>query len=184
MTDELAKLLPEVGKLAIDTGQLLLAQQQEGAFEIEAKGDDSPVTSADFAASRLIVERLGQITPTMPVLTEDALNPWQERQTWQRYWLVDPLDGTQEFIYGSGDFAVSIALMKQNQPVFGVIYWPDKGALYSAAKGLGATREVAGETVPIRVNKLQKPDLEPLTIALSRRQPVERVLSQMAIGER
>ncbi|RUO42775.1 3'(2'),5'-bisphosphate nucleotidase [Aliidiomarina taiwanensis] len=184
MNYDLAALLPKAGAVAMDTGKLLLAQQQEGTFEIKAKGDDSPVTSADFAASQLIVTRLSQLTPDIPVLTEEALKPWAERQTWQRYWLVDPLDGTQEFIYGSGDFAVSIALMEHNQPVLGVIYWPDKGALYSAGKGLGATRQRAGVTEPIRVNKLQKPEQGPLTIALSRRQPVDRVLSQMAVGER
>lgn len=184
MTYDLNTLLPEAGAIASDTGQLLLAQQQEGTFEIQTKGDDSPVTSADFAASQLIVERLGKLTPDIPVLTEEALRPWAERQAWQQYWLVDPLDGTQEFIYGSGDFAVSIALMENNQPILGVIYWPDKGALYSAAKGLGATRTLAGVTEPIRVNKLQQPDLGSITIALSRRQPVARVLSQMAVGER
>jgi len=177
-------VLQDTLAVAIDAGKLLLGLQQNGSFEVETKSDCSPVTSADYAANDLIIRRLSALNPHLPVLTEEALKPWQERREWSSYWLVDPLDGTQEFIYGSGDFAVSIALIAKGEPVLGVIYWPEKDAVYFAALGQGAWRKRCDELKEIHVRRLANPTTDAITIALSRRQPAERILSRMAYGER
>lgn len=182
--NSLTNLLHEASSVAVEAGKLLLGLQQNGSFEVETKSDCSPVTSADYAASDLIIRRLSALTPHLPVLTEEALKPWQERREWGAYWLVDPLDGTQEFIYGSGDFAVSIALIEHGEPILGVIYWPEKNAVYFAGRGQGAWRKVGNELKSIHVRRLQNPSTDAITIALSRRQPAERVLSRMNYGER
>lgn len=181
---DLTQLLAPSCDIASETGKYLLGLQRSGEFQVESKYDSSPVTSADFAASDLITRRLTELTPSIPVLTEEALVPWPERSHWGRYWLVDPLDGTQEFIDGSDDFAVSIALVEQGQPVLGVIYWPAKNAVYFAAKGQGAWRKTEHELSRIAVRQLSNPATDPLIIALSRRQPADRILSRMQYGER
>lgn len=183
-SNDLAGLLEPTCEVASDTGKLLLDMQRSGGFAVESKSDSSPVTSADFAASDLIVRRLAELTPHLPVLTEEALKPWRERRHWGSYWLVDPLDGTQEFIYGSDDFAVSIALVEHGQPVLGVVYWPAKNAVYFAGRGQGAWRKVGSKLANIRVRQLLNPATDPITIALSRRQPAERILSRMHQGGR
>ncbi len=182
--EHLANLLQYTCDVACDAGILLRGLQQTGGFTVESKHDDSPVTSADYAASDLIVQRLTELTPHLPVLTEEALKPWHERRHWGAYWLVDPLDGTQEFIYGSDDFAVSIALIEQNKPILGVIYWPAKNAVYFAGRGQGAWRKVGSVLKNISVRRLQNPATDAITIALSRRQPAERIMSRMQYGER
>lgn len=181
---DLAKLLAPSCDIASETGKFLLGLQRSGNFEIENKHDSSPVTSADFAASDLITSRLIELTPNIPVLTEEALVPWPVRSQWHRYWLVDPLDGTQEFIDGSDDFAVSIALVEHGQPVLGVIYWPAKQAVYFAAKDQGAWRKTEHKLSRIAVRQLANAATDPLIIALSRRQPADRILSRMHYGER
>lgn len=182
--EHLANLVQDAADIATEAGALLLAAQNEGSYQVHEKADDSPVTSADFAASELISLQLSKTTARVPVLTEEALKPWQERRQWSSYWLVDPLDGTQEFIYGSPDFAVSIALVEQDQPVLGVIYWPAEDAIYYAARRQGSWRRVGSRLENISVRRLTNPKHDSITVALSRRQPAERILSRMSHGER
>ncbi|WP_286805845.1 3'(2'),5'-bisphosphate nucleotidase CysQ family protein, partial [Marinimicrobium sp. UBA4209] len=81
-------------------------------FEVYQKNDDSPLTEADLAAHRVIVDALQRLTPDLPILSEESENaPWDERKTWDRYWLVDPLDGTKEFVKKNDEFTVNIALI-------------------------------------------------------------------------
>lgn len=111
-----------------------------GAFSVQAKQDDSPITEADRRAHRVILEELRRGGPH-PILSEEGrLPPYVERRRWPAYWLVDPLDGTKEFVKRNGEFTVNIALIALRQPVLGVVYAPVLGLLYFAARGLGAFR--------------------------------------------
>ena len=133
--------LPAIIDIAEQAGQAILAvyQQDNAAFNITGKADDSPLTAADLAAHQLIVKALTALTPELPILSEEAADiSWDIRQQWQRYWLVDPLDGTKEFIKRNGEFTVNIALIDNGEPVLGVIHAPVLNKTYSAVLGLGA----------------------------------------------
>ncbi len=137
-------LLDAVVALARAAGDAILAIYQD-AFAVTQKTDDSPVTAADLAAHHLILDGLTLLTPDIPVLSEEGvIPPASERATWTRYWLVDPLDGTREFIAKNGEFTVNIALIENGQPVLGVVLAPALDLLYAAAEGAGAWREQAG----------------------------------------
>ncbi len=127
------------------------------AFNVTAKEDHSPLTAADLAAHQTIVAGLRQLTPELPILSEEsAAIPFAERQSWRRYWLVDPLDGTKEFIKRNGEFTVNIALIDDHEPVLGVVRVPVTGRCYFAARGYGAFREEPGQAPrPIAVAPLQ-----------------------------
>lgn len=131
-------LLQQVAAIARDAAEAILVVYGED-FEVERKQDHSPVTAADLAAQRVITAGLGALADVFPVISEEArAAPWSQRQTWQRYWLVDPLDGTREFIKRNGEFTVNIALIENHQPVLGVVLAPVTGELYAAARGEGA----------------------------------------------
>jgi 3'(2'), 5'-bisphosphate nucleotidase len=111
-------------------------------FEARAKADDSPLTEADLRAHRLIVAALSGLEPRLPVLSEEAADiPYAERSRWERYWLVDPLDGTKEFVSRNGEFTVNIALIDAHRPVLGVVHIPVSDTTYSGIPGQGAWRE-------------------------------------------
>ena len=102
-----------------------------GAFEVETKADDSPLTEADRRAHRIIVDGLQALTPDLPIISEESEPPpFEERRSWQRYWLVDPLDGTKEFVERNGEFTVNIALIDGTEPVLGVVGVPAQGKAY------------------------------------------------------
>lgn len=106
----------------------------DGDFAVQHKGDDSPLTAADLAAHRCIVHGLQVLTPDIPVLSEESKGiDIRERRTWRRFWLVDPLDGTREFIKRNGEFTVNIALVDGDRPVAGCVHAPALGELYFAA---------------------------------------------------
>jgi 3'(2'), 5'-bisphosphate nucleotidase len=135
-------------------------------FAIEHKADNSPVTEADMAAHHVIVAGLQALTPDIPILTEEGgLTAWAIRQHWARYWLVDPLDGTREFVKRNGEFSVNIALIEAHQPVLGVVYAPATGADYAGVFGVGSWRFTGDVGAPIKVRRA---GLEPITLALSR----------------
>ncbi|WP_407275586.1 3'(2'),5'-bisphosphate nucleotidase CysQ [Halothiobacillus sp. DCM-1] len=118
-----------------------IMQVYAGEFAIEHKADDSPVTEADLAAHRTIVAGLAALTPDIPVLTEEGgLPDWAVRRQWSRYWLVDPLDGTREFVKRNGEFSVNIALIDQHEPVLGVVYAPALAVEYAGVRGVGSWR--------------------------------------------
>lgn len=111
-----------------------------GAFEVESKPDDSPVTGADMAAHHVIVDGLRALTPEIPVLSEESAHEVTaaRRLGWSRLWLVDPLDGTREFVKRNGEFSVNIALIEDGVATFGVIQQPVTGKLWFGAPGRGA----------------------------------------------
>jgi len=134
------------------------------------KADDSPVTAADLAAHRIIADGLLALAPQIPVLSEEDCNiSLAERQGWSRWWLVDPLDGTKEFIAGSEEFTVNIALIENGVVVFGVVSMPTNGRCYSGGRQLGAWRAEAGEAAqPIQVRNAP-PAEGRFTVVASRR---------------
>ncbi|AMB88319.1 3'(2'),5'-bisphosphate nucleotidase CysQ [Pseudomonas agarici] len=138
--------------------------------EVMDKADASPVTAADLAAHHLILAGLTALDPSIAVLSEeDADIPQQVRAGWQRWWLVDPLDGTKEFIGGSEEFTVNIALIEQGRVVFGVVSMPTNGRVYFGGAGLGAWRADAGlAPEPIQVRELP-PVGAAFTVVASRR---------------
>ncbi|AMF95876.1 3'(2'),5'-bisphosphate nucleotidase CysQ [Vibrio fluvialis] len=178
---DLSHLLPDVISIARSAGQLILDIYENKSYESYTKSDETPVTSADLAAHKLVVERLSELTPDIPVLSEEAANiSLTTRETWQRYWLVDPLDGTQEFIARSGDFATIIALVENNRPVMGVVYGPVSGVTYYAYSGKGAWKiPDMSESLRIETHKHELPG-QSIAIAISRRQDINRITNRLS----
>ena len=124
---------------AVQAGSAISKVYLSADFEVERKADRSPLTLADRSAHQVIVEHLSIVG--MPVLSEEGQNiPYGERKKWEDFWLVDPLDGTKEFIKRNGEFTVNIALISKNKPVAGVVLVPDKNLLYFATDKLGSYR--------------------------------------------
>ncbi|MGB9429570.1 MAG: 3'(2'),5'-bisphosphate nucleotidase CysQ [Gammaproteobacteria bacterium] len=125
-------------------------------FDVSLKRDHSPVTAADMAAHEVIVRGLKHLTPDLPVLSEESSDiPFAERRRWDSYWLVDPLDGTKEFISKNGDFTVNIALVQNHAPVVGVVHIPVENLSYYGVVGAGALRrKTGGAPEPIHVQPL------------------------------
>ncbi len=112
---------------------------------VSYKDDGSPLTEADTASNTVIMTGLKGLTPRLPVLSEESVEiPFGERSTWERFWLVDPLDGTKEFLRRSGEFTVNIALIEAGRPILGVVYVPASAVLYFGAEGVGAFKSDGG----------------------------------------
>lgn len=178
------RLLEIAKQAAVEAGKAVLEIYDSGDFKSYQKDDESPVTSADYEANEIICRILQAETPDIPIMSEESKHELlSDRKNWSRYWLIDPIDGTQEFIARSGDFAVNIALIENNQPVIGVIYWPTGETLFFAQKDRGAYKISPSENKQIKVRKLEDPAQGVLMIAISRRQSREGVMSRMN-GER
>ena len=135
-TESLLKLAIAAALLA---GKEIMRIYETGDFAVEMKSDNSPLTKADFLSHRLIAQQLS--SSQLPLLSEEGKHiSFEERREWDTYWLVDPLDGTREFIKQNGEFTVNIALMKRGTPIAGVVYAPCLKTLYYGAKGSGAYR--------------------------------------------
>ncbi len=135
-----ADLLQPVLEIAIEAGNRIMQVYGSADFGVTRKGDESPLTLADLAAHEHIVASLGQLPIRYPVLSEEAADiPFETRRAWTHYWLVDPLDGTKEFIKRNGDFTVNIALVVDGYPVLGVVHAPALELSYFAAEGAGAS---------------------------------------------
>ncbi len=157
--------------LAQQAGDIIMEIYHQKDIGQEQKSDNTPVTKADIAANKVLLEGLVMLSPDIPVMSEETPIPTlAQRKHWQRYWLLDPMDGTGEFILKSGDFAVNIALIENNKPVLGVIHWPEKKQTYFAMKGHGSFLRQHGVDTKIEVSKTDK-----LTFAVSRRQKLEAV---------
>src|ERR1700761_5665192 len=127
--------------LAQQAGEAIM-KIYNGGFTVERKDDNSPLTAADLESQRVIVEGLRRITPNIPILSEEsAAAPWSERQTWRELWVVDPLDGTREFVKRNGEFTVNIALVVDHEPKLGVIGAPARELMFWGAFGVGAFRQ-------------------------------------------
>lgn len=153
-------------QLAIAAGAAILAIYRQD-FAVEAKADDSPLTQADLAAHRLLLEGLRRLTPDLPVLSEEGADiPWATRRQWTRYWLVDPLDGTREFVKKNGEFTVNIALIDDAAPVLGVVHAPALDGLSWVAEAGQGSWQRSGEQA--RRLRCRQPASAPLRVAASR----------------
>ncbi|KOC90702.1 3'(2'),5'-bisphosphate nucleotidase CysQ [Winslowiella iniecta] len=150
-------MLEQICQLAREAGEAIMqVYDGQAPLDVSHKSDDSPVTAADIAAHKVIMQGLNSLTPDVPVLSEEDPAGWEARQHWQRYWLVDPLDGTKEFIKRNGEFTVNIALIDKGIPVLGVVYAPAIGVMYSAAEGK-AWKEEGGHQEQIQVRDARPP---------------------------
>jgi 3'(2'), 5'-bisphosphate nucleotidase len=160
--------LSTLGQIAIEAGKEILNIYHHADFSqiVDFKADDSPLTTADKASHLLIMDRLSNKYPNIPVISEEGRDiDYQSRKDWEYFWLVDPLDGTKEFIKKNGQFTVNIALIHHHEPVAGVIYTPVTEELYLAAKEgyaedmkAGAYKqEIPSNPKPIEVNSKKSP---------------------------
>lgn len=147
-------LLQAVTDLAWQAGNKIL-EFYHMDFKVDTKPDGSPLTAADLAAHHCLVAGLTDLDLGYPILSEEsAAVPFAERSRWEQYWLLDPLDGTREFMHRNGEFTVNVALISQGRPVLGVVYAPVKDLLYFASEGTGAYKRAGqGDAVPIRVRQ-------------------------------
>lgn len=168
-TLNLEKLCHECVNIARDAGKAILTIYDAG-FDIEEKHDKSPLTDADMASHNLIMQRLTELTPEIPILSEESAKlPFEERSSWETYWLVDPLDGTREFIKRNGEFTVNIALIHQHKSIIGVINVPVLDVDYFAWENGGSYKiENGDEAKRISVKKLNESGNSPLKVAGSR----------------
>ncbi len=148
--------LEPVIEIAVGAGEKIL-DIYDSDFDVEHKADESPLTAADLAAHRHIVAGLEALTPDIPILSEESASiEWEERKHWNPYWLVDPLDGTKEFVKRNGEFTVNIALIRQHKPVLGVVHVPVTNVTYCGEEGTGAMVIEKGARTPITVRPCAK----------------------------
>jgi len=178
---DLEKLCTECVSIARDAGQAILTIYDVG-FNIEEKHDKSPLTDADMASHNLIVKRLSALTPDIPILSEESAKlPFEERASWETYWLVDPLDGTREFIKRNGEFTVNIALIHRHKSIIGVINVPVLDIDYFAWENGGSFKSEQSATAKrISVKKLSHIKNTRLTVAGSRSHGSEMMKDYMA----
>jgi 3'(2'), 5'-bisphosphate nucleotidase len=159
--DDPTSLLTQVAALARSAGTAILEVYQRHDHDVTFKDDRSPLTAADLASHRALQAGLGKLSPELPFLSEEGAGlPYAVRRHWTRFWLVDPLDGTKEFIHRNGEFTVNIALVENGEPVLGVVHAPVLDRTYLAAQGSGAfCQDGVGEWRPIRATGTTEPEL-------------------------
>ncbi|WP_285275918.1 3'(2'),5'-bisphosphate nucleotidase CysQ [Halopseudomonas bauzanensis] len=155
----MSALLEQVIDISRAAGEQVM-QVYRSDFEVRGKEDASPVTEADERAEALILGALAQCSPGIPVVSEEAAAAGHIPEVGQRFWLVDPLDGTREFINRNGEFTVNIALIEAGEPVLGVVLAPALGRLFAGARGCGAFIEEAGVRQPIECREVSPEGLD------------------------
>lgn len=179
--------ITDLKEIAVAAGDRILAiYKRRGGIDITFKDDDSPLTEADRLAHRCIVERLESLTPEIPILSEESETiDYGERSRWSRYWLVDPLDGTREFIKGNGEFTVNIALIEDGDASLGVVHVPVSGETYLGKSGAGAWKvDGANNATSIRCDPLE-PAARATRVVASRShrgELVDRLITAMQAG--
>ena len=165
---EFVTFLEPVIDLSRVAGEKILDVYNRGTdFSVSAKDDKSPLTEADMQSHHTIKSKLEELTPDIPVLSEESADiPYAERKNWQTYWLVDPLDGTREFIKRNGEFTVNIALIHNHQSLLGVVHVPVQQTTYYACRGHGVFKQVQDES-PGEIHT-RRTDLDNLAVAGSR----------------
>ena len=177
-----ATLLNQVCDIAHQAGEAILEIYQKD-FAIYEKSDESPLTEADLAAHNIIVEGLSHISD-LPILSEESADiAWETRSQWQQYWLVDPLDGTKEFIKKNGEFTVNIALIENGEPVLGVVYAPVLNTTYAGSKGEGAFKVVDGDKSAIAPRAHQSGETWKVVGSRSHQSPAIQSLLESLPGE-
>ena len=156
--------LLKISNISVEAGRIILDYYNKN-LNITFKADESPLTQADLASNKLITDTIKKITPNIPILSEEEFIEWDVRKEWKKYWLIDPLDGTKEFIKKNGEFTVNIALIENNRPTLGVIYAPVSNELYFAKKNFGSYKILTSKKlntldnatkISIKINKTNK----------------------------
>jgi 3'(2'), 5'-bisphosphate nucleotidase len=180
--NDLDSLAEAIAEIAAEAGMAILDIYKQD-FEVVRKKDESPLTQADLASHRIICDALALLTPDIPVLSEESADiDFDTRSSWSRYWLVDPLDGTKEFVNRNGEFTVNIALIVDHDPVLGVVHVPVTGVTYAGIAGTGATRRSAGDTP--RAIGIRVPCADPVVVVGSRSHANPRLLEYLGkIGD-
>ena len=179
LNQELIQNIIDISHLAGD--KIMDIYQKD--FAVYEKSDESPLTEADLAAHNCIVEGLSNVSD-LPVLSEESADiAWQERSGWDTYWLVDPLDGTKEFIKKNGEFTVNIALIKDGVPVFGVVYAPVLKQTYVGVLGQGAYKITAGIKTDIYPKAWMKGETWKIVGSRSHQSPEIQALLDSLEGE-
>jgi 3'(2'), 5'-bisphosphate nucleotidase len=138
--------LTEALKPIVESAGEAIMKVYDGAFAVQRKDDNSPLTLADLESQRVIIEGLKTITPDIPILSEEsAAAPWGERQRWRELWIVDPLDGTREFVKRNGEFTVNIALVVEHEPLLGIVSAPAQQLTFWGIAGGGAFTSARGQ---------------------------------------
>jgi 3'(2'), 5'-bisphosphate nucleotidase len=172
--------MDDLAFLAQATSEEILRYYHSGDdVESASKADDTPVTEADIAAHHVLLDGLAPYG--LPVLSEESTDLSSERHEWREFWMVDPLDGTREFLGRTGEFTVNIALIRDHVAVFGMIAVPLSGTVYAGGDGLGAWKRLAGSWVPIRARQLDS--TETLVVISSRRHRGEQLAACLAALE-
>lgn len=166
---QLNEMLPRVREAVAEAGEAIMAVYNDPATtEVIEKDDKSPLTEADLAANRILVERLEALTPDIPILSEESKQaPWSKRRQWRELWVVDPLDGTREFLKRNGEFTVNVALVRDHRPVLGVVYAPALDRWYFASTEDGAWRQ-DDERAPVAIEAGEKQFDRPWQVVGSR----------------
>ena len=155
--DHLKDLMEQVLEIALTADKAVMAVY-ETDFSIEYKDDSSPLTRADMTAHKIITEALERLEPRFPILSEESNEiPWSTRKRWETFWLVDPLDGTKDFVNRSGEFTVNIALIDKGEPVLGVVTAPALNQAYMGVKGGGSFRQTKASRTVIQCSSLHNP---------------------------
>lgn len=179
-------LVKEILRIAEEAGRAI-ERYSPAAADTELKPDGSPVTQADLAADQLIRRLLIELNPTVPIISEESELPsYEERRLWNRFWLVDGLDGTKGFLAGRDEFTVNIALIEDGIPTLGVVHAPRKRVAYFGFREGGSWRVRDGE-VPMRISSIPKAAEAPLVIVESRSHPsaeLERFLGELPVLRR
>lgn len=148
------ELIEAAKEAAVEAGKVIIDIYESGDFSIEAKADNSPLTLADRAAHNTIVSFLDKTG--IPILSEEGRDiPYSERSNWEYFWMLDPLDGTKEFIKKNGEFTVNIALIHKGESILGVVYPPILKQLFWAIKGEGSFKQVGNDIEKLSVSKKQ-----------------------------
>jgi 3'(2'), 5'-bisphosphate nucleotidase len=173
-------LLSEITQITAEAGREIMVAYRSG-YQIEKKADDSPLTTADRRSHDLIYNRLDALTPDIPLVSEESVGlDTNERLKWGRLWLIDPLDGTKEFIKRNGEFTVNIALIEDGQPVLGVVHTPARRLFHFAASGRGAWCQAEGHTPEkIRVRPYRGGTIRMATSRSHSGEPVENFRSAL-----
>lgn len=167
-------LVHQIVSLAREAGEAIMVVYADSANAVMTKSDNSPLTQADLAADKVIMAGLKNLQLGWPVLSEESSEiPYESRKDWQRFWLVDPLDGTKEFIKRNGEFTVNIALIENGQPILGVVYAPVLDVCYYAAQGVGAFIKRSAEA-ELAIQAKSQSDGEAIKVVASRSHADER----------
>lgn len=175
-------LLNQVLAVAEQAGEHL-ARFYSQSVAVQIKADKTPVTEADLFISQFVIEQLQQLTPNVPILSEESGKiAFAERAGWQEYWLIDPLDGTQQFIDRTDQFSVMISLVQQNRPVLGVIHAPILGKTYYAMKDFGAYLKQGEQIQPLCKKTAELPRLT-ITLGTSNSQRILNALQPPYVAD-